>query len=103
MCGFCGEISFGEYANVNAIRRMLTPLKRRGPDSVGVFSQDKIGFGHRRLSILGLAASSNQPMVDPQLGLAIVFNGCIYNFRELKKDLVARGHSFFRGEIPRSS
>ena len=54
-----------------------------------------VAFGHRRLSIIDLAAASAQPMIDPELGLAVVFNGCIYNFRELRSELVGKGYRFF--------
>jgi asparagine synthase (glutamine-hydrolysing) len=67
----------------------------RGPDAGGSFSQGRVAFGHRRLSIIDLAAASQQPMIDPLLGLSIVFNGCIYNYRELRSELVAKGYSFF--------
>ena len=62
---------------------------------MGTFVQQTIGLGHRRLSILDLAPTSEQPMVDPALGLAVVFNGCIYNFRELRAELQAKGYRFF--------
>ncbi len=67
----------------------------RGPDAGGFFSQGAVAFGHRRLSILDLSTTSQQPMVDPDLGLAIVFNGCIYNFRALRSQLQAKGYRFF--------
>jgi asparagine synthase (glutamine-hydrolysing) len=95
MCGFCGEISASGSASAEAISSMLQPLKTRGPDGVGILSQQNIAFGHRRLSILDLEPKSQQPMIDPALGLAIVFNGCIYNFRELRADLIAKGYRFF--------
>jgi asparagine synthase (glutamine-hydrolysing) len=95
MCGFCGELSFKGAAAPDALAKMMGPLAARGPDAGGVFVQDKIGLGHRRLSILDLQPTSQQPMIDPALGLAIVFNGCIYNFRELRDELIAEGHQFF--------
>ena len=67
----------------------------RGPDAGGAFMQDRVAFGHRRLSIIDLAAASQQPMVDPELGLAIVFNGCISNYRQLRSELASRGYRFF--------
>jgi asparagine synthase (glutamine-hydrolysing) len=70
-------------------------MHSRGPDAGGSFMQNRVAFGHRRLSIIDLAAASQQPMVDPLLGLAIVFNGCIYNYRELRGELVAKGYQFF--------
>src|SRR3954463_1806618 len=95
MCGFCGEITAFEIASAQAVASMLHPLKTRGPDGAGVLLQQNIAFGHRRLSILDLASKSQQPMTDPALGLAIVFNGCIYNFRELRTELIALGYRFF--------
>jgi asparagine synthase (glutamine-hydrolysing) len=74
---------------------MLDALQPRGPDAVGSFSQGCIAFGHRRLSIIDLSPTSQQPMLDPELGLAIVFNGCIYNYRELRLELSAKGYRFF--------
>jgi asparagine synthase (glutamine-hydrolysing) len=70
-------------------------LRARGPDASGGFTQGTVAFAHRRLSILDLTSASQQPMVDPGLGLAIVFNGCIYNFRELRRELQEKGYSFF--------
>src|SRR3954452_18772629 len=95
MCGICGIISSKPDAETPLIHQMLGPLERRGPDAAGIFVQGKLGFGHRRLSILDLASTSQQPMVDPELGLGIVFNGCIYNFRELRTELQAKGYRFF--------
>jgi asparagine synthase (glutamine-hydrolysing) len=74
---------------------MAEKMRPRGPDSGGAFLQDRVGLGHRRLKIIDLAATSQQPMLDPELGLAIVFNGCIYNFRELRRELSAKGYRFF--------
>jgi asparagine synthase (glutamine-hydrolysing) len=70
-------------------------MQSRGPDASGFFSQGPLGFGHRRLSILDLAPSSQQPMIDNQLGLGVVFNGCIYNFRELRSELQEKGYGFY--------
>jgi asparagine synthase (glutamine-hydrolysing) len=95
MCGFCGIISSKPDAEAALISKMLAPLEPRGPDGAGVFVQGKLGFGHRRLSILDPASTSEQPMIDPELGLGIVFNGCIYNFKELRSELAAEGYRFF--------
>ena len=76
---------------------MAESLCQRGPDASGLFSQDSVGLGHRRLSILDTEATSNQPMIDSELGLAIAFNGCIYNFRELRRQLQEKGYRFFSG------
>jgi asparagine synthase (glutamine-hydrolysing) len=74
---------------------MAQSLAPRGPDASGLFAQDRVGLGHRRLSILDTEATSNQPMIDSELGLAIAFNGCIYNFRELRRELREKGYRFF--------
>jgi asparagine synthase (glutamine-hydrolysing) len=95
MCGICGEVTFDGSAAGNSVSAMNRQMQPRGPDAGGTFSQNRVAFGHRRLSIIDLAAASQQPMVDPQLGLAIVFNGCIYNYRELRGELTAKGYRFF--------
>jgi asparagine synthase (glutamine-hydrolysing) len=95
MCGICGEITFGPPALAKNVAAMNNHQDARGPDSCGMFLQDRIGFGHRRLSILDTEPTSNQPMIDSELGLAIVFNGCIYNFRELRRELQGKSYRFF--------
>jgi asparagine synthase (glutamine-hydrolysing) len=74
---------------------MAAVLAPRGPDGSGSYAQDAIALAHRRLKIIDLSASGQQPMVDSELGLAIVFNGCIYNYRELRAELEAVGYRFF--------
>ncbi len=96
MCGICGELRFdGAGADLAAIERMTEALVPRGPDHGGSWSDGALGFGHRRLSIIDLSERAHQPMVDPELGLALVFNGTIYNYRALRTQLAARGHRFF--------
>jgi asparagine synthase (glutamine-hydrolysing) len=95
MCGLCGELSFSGASRVGGVQRMADAMRSRGPDASGIFVQDRLALGHRRLSILDLAPTSQQPMLDPELGLGIVFNGCIYNFRDLRSELRARGYRFF--------
>ncbi|HEY4135497.1 MAG TPA: N-acetylglutaminylglutamine amidotransferase [Alphaproteobacteria bacterium] len=95
MCGICGEITFGPPALAKTVAAMNNHQNDRGPDACGMFLQDRVGFGHRRLSILDTEPTSNQPMIDSELGLAIVFNGCIYNFRELRRELLGKGYRFF--------
>jgi asparagine synthase (glutamine-hydrolysing) len=95
MCGICGEITFDGSAAGAVIPSMAEVLRPRGPDAGGLFAQQRMAFGHRRLSIIDLAPASQQPMLDPELGLAIVFNGCIYNYRELRGELAAKGYRFF--------
>jgi asparagine synthase (glutamine-hydrolysing) len=96
MCGICGEIRFDDsQASAAAVEAMCERLRPRGPDAGGLFLQNQIALGHRRLSILDLSPTSQQPMVDSELGLATVFNGCIYNFRELRSELREMGYHFF--------
>ena len=96
MCGLCGELRFdGASADLEAVKRMTARLERRGPDHEGSYSDGVLGFGHRRLAIIDLSEHSNQPLVDMELGLALVFNGTIYNYRELRRELQACGYHFF--------
>ena len=96
MCGICGEIRFdGRSADVAAVSRMTGAMVPRGPDSDGVVAHGPVALGHRRLSIIDLSAHGAQPMVDSDLGLSLVFNGCIYNYRDLRHDLQASGYRFF--------
>ncbi len=96
MCGISGEYrTDGQAANVDLVRRMNDRLAPRGPDSEGVFAQRQVALGHRRLKIMDMSEQSAQPMVDPELGLAMVFNGAIYNYRELRRELELAGYRFF--------
>ena len=80
---------------MRAVERMSEQLARRGPDHAGTFTDGPLAFGHRRLAIIDLSPSADQPMVDTALQLALVFNGTIYNYRELRTELVAMGYTFF--------
>ncbi len=96
MCGICGELRFdGAAASRDAVARMAEIMAPRGPDASGLFAQGALALGHRRLSIIDLTTHGQQPMVDPELGLAIVFNGCIYNYPELRRELGEAGYRFF--------
>ncbi len=74
---------------------MAATMCDRGPDGSGVWSNGPVALGHRRLKIIDLSAASGQPIVDSTTGLSAVFNGCIYNYRELRAELSAKGHTFF--------
>lgn len=96
MCGICGEIRFdGEMANLSAMEAMSKSMLKRGPDGEGLVRRGSFAFGHRRLKIIDLSDASQQPLVDSQLGLTIVFNGAIYNYRELRSELEGLGYVFF--------
>ena len=96
MCGICGEIRFdGQRPDVEAVARVTEAMAPRGPDGAGVWSSGTAALGHRRLAIIDLSRRGDQPMVDPEAGLSVVFNGCIYNHRELRAELEGAGHRFF--------
>ena len=96
MCGLSGEIRFdGRSADVAACACVTEAMQARGPDGSGLWARGPIALGHRRLSIIDLSAAGGQPMVDPALGLTVAFNGCIYNYRDLRAELEGLGHRFF--------
>jgi asparagine synthase (glutamine-hydrolysing) len=74
---------------------MAETLSRRGPDGAGVWSQGRVALGHRRLKIIDLSEAGAQPMIDAELGLAIAWNGCIYNYQQLRDELAGHGYRFF--------
>jgi asparagine synthase (glutamine-hydrolysing) len=74
---------------------MAAVMTPRGPDGGGVWSQGRVALGHRRLKIIDLTEAGAQPMVDSDLGLTIVWNGCIYNYKELRGELEGYGYRFF--------
>lgn len=95
MCGICGEIRFDHTASkLETISRMMARLERRGPDFGSQWIDGAVGLGHRRLAIIDLSERANQPMVDEALGLILVFNGTIYNYPELRQQLIQLGHQF---------
>ena len=98
MCGIAGEVRFdGAVADAAAVAAMMHSQERRGPDSCGQLMRGRVGMGHQRLKIIDLSFHSAQPMVDTELGLDLVFNGCIYNYKELRKELKDKGYRFFSG------
>jgi len=96
MCGIAGEIRFdGAAADIGRVQRMLDLMSARGPDDDGLVAQGPVALGHRRLAIVDLSERGAQPMRDQELGLTIVFNGCIYNHDALRRRLSAEGYRFF--------
>ncbi len=95
MCGIAGLIGGGDPDSAeHALRAMVDALRRRGPDSEGIASWSGAWLGHRRLAIIDLSEAGRQPMLSDDGRIGLVFNGCIYNFRELRKELEERGYSF---------
>ncbi|MDN3296059.1 N-acetylglutaminylglutamine amidotransferase [Streptomyces ficellus] len=96
MCGLSGEIRFDDRRpDVAAVERMTDRLAARGPDGRGIWSQGAVALGHRRLKIIDLSERGAQPMTDTETRLTGVFNGCVYNYQELRAELRALGHRFF--------
>lgn len=96
MCGICGEIRLdGAWASSTAVQQMTDALASRGPDGSGLFLMNRTAVGHRRLKIIDLSEHAQQPMIDNELGIGIVYNGAIYNYPELRQDLQQRGYRFF--------
>ena len=95
MCGICGQYNFADDKPVQLddIKRMAGSLVHRGPDDEGFFLAGPLGFGFRRLSIIDLGGG-HQPMSDQQESIWVVFNGEIYNFKELRSELESYGHVF---------
>lgn len=89
MCGIAGIVSFqGTTRDLASIAgRMTSALEHRGPDASGYYNDRQISLGHRRLSVIDLGECSNQPLCDPSRRYWLVFNGEIYNYRELRKEL----------------
>ena len=92
MCGILGILG----ANSEFIEKASSVIEHRGPDDSGVFldSKSKIGLGHRRLSILDISSFGHQPMISSDQKVVIVFNGEIYNFRELRSQLEEKNYTF---------
>ena len=94
MCGICGIINYNKKPiNESLLRRMNDLLEHRGPDDEGYYINQKIGLGMRRLSIIDLV-TGHQPIHNEDKSVWIVFNGEIYNFPELRKDLESN-HKFY--------
>lgn len=88
MCGIVGVIQYdGDAVDAERVRRSADLLAKRGPDDCGVWTGENAGFGHRRLSILDLSSAGHQPMVSPDGRYVIVYNGEIYNYREIRNEV----------------
>ncbi|HVG17072.1 MAG TPA: asparagine synthase (glutamine-hydrolyzing), partial [Chitinophagaceae bacterium] len=96
MCGIAGFVDFKKRSSEEILSKMSSAVPHRGPDGQGIYLKEsdaaQIGLGHRRLSIIDLSTSANQPMHYE--GLHIIFNGEIYNYNEIREDLISKGHHF---------
>jgi asparagine synthase (glutamine-hydrolysing) len=94
MCGICGIVKIRETVTEEEIRAMRDVLSHRGPDQAGTWVQGRVGLGHCRLSIIDLSEQGSQPMFNETGSIALVFNGEIYNFQEIRRVLETKGHIF---------
>ena len=96
MCGIAGRVNFrsGAPADAAVIKRMCDLLAHRGPDGDGIHVDGAVGLGHRRLAIIDLSPAAAQPMGTPDGALWITYNGEIYNFQDLRRELGQQGHRF---------
>lgn len=100
MCGINGIVKFNkEKVSRAEVDLMNQEIKHRGPDDQGIFLDDNIGLGHLRLSIIDLSPKGHQPMIysHKKREIVVVFNGEIYNFQEIREDLIQRGYKFNSG------
>ncbi len=95
MCGIAGIFNLnGKAVAKNDLQQMAVAMRHRGPDGEGFFMEDAFGLAHRRLAILDISSKGDQPMASANGQWVIVFNGCIYNYLSLKKELQEKGYSF---------
>jgi asparagine synthase (glutamine-hydrolysing) len=95
MCGVAGILNLdGRAAEVEALKRMMDAIAHRGPDGEGHYVDGPLGLGHRRLAIIDLSPGGRQPMASADGRFVVSYNGELYNFRELRKELEGLGHAF---------
>ena len=93
MCGIVGFTNSITNAD-DVLGKMMDRIKHRGPDSEGKYIDENIALGHRRLSIIDVRSSGDQPIFNEDSSLVIVFNGEIYNYKDIRQELVDAGHTF---------
>ena len=95
MCGIAGLYNLaGEPVSAEHVQRMCALLKHRGPDDSGRWADGPVALGHRRLSIIDLSPRARNPMPNEDENIWLIFNGEIYNYKDLRRDLIDRGHRF---------
>src|SRR6266550_3545756 len=87
MCGIAGYFSVDDFFSKLDLEKMTGKIAHRGPDAEGFYSAASVGLGHRRLSIIDLSAAGNQPMFTADKKYVIIYNGEVYNFREIANEL----------------
>ena len=96
MCGICGIYYYKSQKTVSlsTLKKMAQTMNHRGPDDEGFFIENNLGFAHKRLSIIDLSPAGHQPMTNERNDIWLTFNGEIYNYQELRDDLIKKGHQF---------
>jgi asparagine synthase (glutamine-hydrolysing) len=94
MCGIAGYVSWTQPPTASVLREMEKALAHRGPDEGSIWSNEHCGFAHRRLRVIDLSPEASQPMVNENRTVTVIFNGEIYNFPGLRKQLQEIGHNF---------
>ena len=95
MCGITGQVNFDNSpVSPVVLKRMTDVIEHRGPDGEGHWIKEGVGLGHRRLSIIDLSPAGHQPMISSDDRYVLTYNGEIYNFRELRTELEAKGYCF---------
>jgi asparagine synthase (glutamine-hydrolysing) len=96
MCGITGILTLNPNASVSreCIQKMTDAVRHRGPDDEGIYLNGCVALGHRRLAIIDLSPDGHQPMTGPDNSTWLVYNGEIYNYLDIKRELQARGHQF---------
>src|SRR5512142_1588975 len=88
MCGICGIVTPNNTNTYESnVRRMNAAMEHRGPNAEGIWSNEHVVLGHRRLSIIDLSSAGNQPMISADKRFVLVFNGEIFNYRELRAQM----------------
>lgn len=95
MCGFSGIFNLdGDNINIETLIKMSDSIAHRGPDDDGIHIKENYGIAHRRLSILDTSEKGKQPMFSKNKKWCVAFNGCIYNYKEIRSELISKGYSF---------
>ena len=95
MCGITGQINFdGEPVSPDILKKMTDAITHRGPDGEGHWIEENIGLGHRRLAIIDTSSAGRQPMISADNRFVLTYNGEVYNYKELRSELKAKGYHF---------
>ncbi|MCK4440983.1 MAG: asparagine synthetase B, partial [Sulfurovaceae bacterium] len=95
MCGIVGDINLNnKIVEEQNIKNMMQKIKHRGPDDEGIFIEDNVGLGFVRLSIIDLSPTGHQPMISDDNRFVLIFNGEVFNYIELRNELIDKGYTF---------